>query len=137
MNESRSNMAMLPEGCSLIENPHGAPGFEMGGIFAFPGFPNMLQAMLPSLSHRFGPQTRELQMSEHQVRLKTREGDISDAVRQFSELHPDCKLGIYAHSGKSWGEVSLRFRYPSSRDELRLEFLQFVENLGKPEISEP
>ena len=137
MNESRSNMAMLPEGCSLIANPHGAPGFEMGGIFAFPGFPNMLQAMLPSLSHRFGPQTRELQMSEHQVRLKTREGDISDAVRQFSELHPDCKLGIYAHSGKSWGEVSLRFRYPGSRDELRLEFRQFVENLGKPEISEP
>jgi len=93
--------------------------------------------MLPSLSHRFGPQTGELQMSEHQVRLKTREGDISDAVRQFSELHPECKLGIYAHSGKSWGEVSLRFRYPGSRDDLKLEFCQFVENLGKPEISEP
>ncbi len=76
-------------------------------------------------------------MSEHQVRLKTREGDISDAVREFSELHPDCKLGIYAHSGKSWGEVSLRFRYPGSRDDLKFEFCQFVENLGKPEISEP
>ena len=75
-------------------------------------------------------------MSEHQVRLKTREGDISDAVREFSELHPDCKLGIYAHSGKSWGEVSLRFRYPGSRDDLKLEFRQFVVNLGKPEISE-
>ena len=75
-------------------------------------------------------------MSEHQVSLKTREGDISDAVRQFSELYPDCKLGIYAHSGKSWGEVSLRFRYPGSRDDLKFEFCQFVENLGKPEISE-
>ncbi len=137
MNESRSNMAMLPEGCTLIENPHGAPGFEMGGIFAFPGFPNMLQAMLPVLQDRFGPQGQESQMHEQQVRLKTREGDISDAVREFSRLHPECRLGIYAHSGSSWGEVSLRFRYPDSRDDLSLEFRQFVKGLGRPVISEP
>lgn len=136
INESRSNMAMLPKDCSLIENPYGTPGFEMGGIFAFPGFPNMLQAMLPNLQERFGPKP-ESNMLEQQVRLKTREGDISDAVRDFSKRHPDCLLGIYAHSGTSWGEVSLRLRYPESSNEITQEFQQFVKDLNRPLIQEP
>ena len=137
LNKSRSNMAMLPEGCSLIENPHGAPGFELGGVFAFPGFPNMLQAMLPKLQERFGPKNPETQMNEESMRLRTREGDIADAVTEFSRLHPECRLGIYAHSGTSWGEVSLRFRYPESRKDLTLKFHKFVKDLGRPTIPEP
>ena len=130
-------MAMLPEGCSLIENPHGAPGFEIEGIFAFPGFPKMLQAMLPKLQERFGRKDSETQMNEESMRLRTREGDIADAVSEFSRLHPECRLGIYAHSGTSWGEVSLRFRYPESRKDLTLKFHKFVKDLGRPTIPEP
>lgn len=35
----RQRMADLPDGCSLIENSVGAPGFAIDGIYAFPGFP--------------------------------------------------------------------------------------------------
>ena len=72
----------MPQACKLyeisiipitnnlkIKNPYGAPGFEIGGIFAFPGFPNMLQAMLPNLQDRFGPQP-ESKMLEQQIRAQ-------------------------------------------------------------------
>ncbi len=42
----RQRMAMLPEGCELIANPIGAPGFFLAGVYAFPGFPNMLRPMV-------------------------------------------------------------------------------------------
>ena len=74
-----------------------------GWNFAFPGFPNMLQAMLPSLSHRFDPKQgnykcRTSGEAENKGRWhfwcsKAIQWTASDAA------------GIYAHSGKSWGEV--------------------------------
>jgi hypothetical protein len=47
-------MAQLPRGCVLLANPIGAPGFAIGGVYAFPGFPTMLQPMatyVPCQSH--------------------------------------------------------------------------------------
>lgn len=134
-NESRSNMTILPEGCQLIHNPLGAPGFHIKGIHAFPGFPEMLKAMLPPVLEKLAPPVSGKRMMEEEIRLRTREGDIADAVRQFSESHPDARLGIYAHSGKSWGEVSLRFRYPETNTRLHEEFIAFVEQLNCPRLS--
>ncbi len=134
-NESRSNMTVLPQGCRLIHNPLGAPGFHIEGIYAFPGFPNMLKAMLPPVLDEIAPPLPGAHMKEVEVRLRTREGDIADQVRRFSEIHPDARLGIYAHSSKSWGEVSLRFRYPETNTELEDEFMAFVENLNCPRVS--
>mgnify|MGYP004209657473 CR=1 FL=1 len=70
-------MALLPNGCGLIKNPHGAPGFELEGIFAFPGFPIMLQSMMPKMRERYGLSAAFVKMCDEQVRLQTLEGEIA------------------------------------------------------------
>ena len=132
LNTSRANMAMLPEGCQLIPNPHGAPGFHQDGIFAFPGFPKMLHSMIDFTLPFLNKEENQQSMKIEEVRLQMREGDASDPVRAFSLKHPEARLGIYAHAGKSWGQITLRFRYPESNPELLQNFKDFVKTLNAP-----
>ena len=134
-NESRQNMTMLPEGCELLKNPHGAPGFHHSGIFAFPGFPKMLKAMVPQILPLFGRVQAAIPTKRAEVRLEAREGDLAGAVRQFDENYPQARLGIYAHSGTHWGQVSLRLRYPESDSEILGAFQELVQYLGKPVLT--
>jgi len=131
-NESRQNMAILPEGCELLENPHGAAGFHHSGIFAFPGFPKMLKAMIPQILPLLGGAQSSGPTRRAEVRLEAREGDLAGAVRQFDEQHPQARLGIYAHSGTAWGQVSLRLRYPETDSEILKAFRELVRSFKKP-----
>jgi molybdenum cofactor synthesis domain-containing protein len=128
LNEARSRMADLPEGASLIPNTHGAPGFYLQNIFAFPGFPSMLQEMVP--------QTLDLwtlphaQWAEEEEQLEIPEGDAAAAVETFSRAWPSARLGIYADSNLTLPrKIKLRLRYPATEHEVHNAFATLVQRL--------
>src|SRR6185436_2734601 len=50
LDDTQKEMAGLPQGCKLIYNPISfAPGFYIQNIFVFPGFPEMIRDMFPSV----------------------------------------------------------------------------------------
>jgi molybdopterin-biosynthesis enzyme MoeA-like protein len=126
LNEQRERMAWLPKGCDLISNPFGAPGFSLNGIFAFPGFPKMLQSMVPNvLSHIAGEKEPEKWQCE-EISLPLSEGDIAIPVEQFSQTWPNVRLGIYANAKTNERIVTLRLRYLKNEPEALAAFQQMV-----------
>jgi molybdopterin-biosynthesis enzyme MoeA-like protein len=127
-NEARARMADLPEGCALIENIQGAPGFYIQGIFAFPGFPSMLKAMLPTTLPIWKKSTAEWKTQE--IILDIPEGDAAMAVEKFSKEWPTARLGIYAHSLQhATRRVTLRLRYPAKASHVQKAFEELVHQL--------
>ena len=111
-------MAMLPQGCALIDNPVGAPGFSIGGIFAFPGFPKMLQPMFTNVLTQLEAATDKSSggdfslLRTQEAELATSEGVIADIVETWAAAHPDLKVGIYpsnAHLNRRC-KLVMRFR---------------------------
>ena len=111
-------MAMLPQGCALIDNPVGAPGFSIGGIFAFPGFPKMLQPMFTNVLAQLEAATDKSSggdfslLRTQEAELATSEGVIADIVETWAAAHPDLKVGIYpsnAHLNRRC-KLVMRFR---------------------------
>jgi len=96
----RQRMAEMPAGATLLFNPEGAPGFSLfGKIFAFPGFPRMLQPMLTSLldgdassSGIAPPVPAERQWRSEEVLLATIEGAIAGCVEQSHLGKPSAVL---------------------------------------------
>lgn len=113
-NEQRRRMAMLPEGCRLIPNPDGAPGFALEGIHAFPGFPHMLQPMVESELERLFPEAGAGWEAE-ELELPLPEGEIAGAVETFVRDHPALRVGIYPSRRRPDGYrtlVRIRYRPP-------------------------
>jgi len=125
-NEQRQRMAWLPEGCDLLDNPSGAPGFVVRGVYAFPGFPKMMQPMLLAALDRLGGGGGRELLSRDVV-LPLAEGEIAGAVEQFAQDHPVARVGIYPSATKIGREVTLRLRCPPSEHELIRSFEQLVE----------
>lgn len=129
INEARARMADLPEGSELIHNPEGAPGFHVQGIFAFPGFPSMLKAMLPSTLPFW--QQNIPTWAEREVILDLPEGEAAAPVEQFSLQWPAARLGIYAHSlSEAPRRITLRLRYPASATEILSSFEELLDHLN-------
>ena len=128
LNEARARMADLPEGCGLIENLEGAPGFHVQGIFAFPGFPSMLKAMLPITLPIWKRSSSEWKIQE--IILNLPEGDVAEAVENFSKQWPNVRLGIYAHSlQEAPRRVTLRLRYPANAPAVQQAFEELIQQL--------
>jgi len=110
--DQRQRMAWLPAGAQLIDNPIGAPGFFVEPVYAFPGFPEMLQPMAQEiLSRLFGsrgaPPKRVIEMT-----LKIPEGEIAEEVERFAAEHPDLEIGLYPSITAEGPTVSVRCRCP-------------------------
>jgi molybdopterin-biosynthesis enzyme MoeA-like protein len=127
----RQRMAMLPEGCELIANPIGAPGFFLAGVYAFPGFPKMLQLMVNQvldslLSGSFGTgwQVREYV-------LPVSEGMIAYDIEQFVRKHPEARIGLYPHAERFPLEVTVRLRYKANDPELVAGFDELLANIKR------
>lgn len=118
----RQRMADLPEGCDLIANPIGAPGFSCEGVFAFPGFPSMLQPMVEAVLEAIdaasaadsGATAGQLR-TEQQV-FPCSEGVISQLVEEFAAAHPQLRIGIYPSDQQFGKQCKLVLRYRSATD---------------------
>lgn len=123
LNEQRSRMADLPRGAKLIHNPLGAPGFNVGPIFAFPGFPRMLKPMVESiLDEYFEPNQSDL----IEILFDCTEGVIATEVENFSRQWPGYRIGLYANSEPGVKQVRLRIRTIGS---FTGEFRQVIRQL--------
>jgi len=133
--EERQRMADLPEGCELIKNPFGAPGFMINGVYAFPGFPNMMKPMMQNVIEEIlanGVITTILpEMNVKDVVLPISEGDIALELEAFLRKYGNLqvKIGIYPNASKSFSqnkEVLIRLRYPNTTvievQEMLVEF---------------
>jgi molybdopterin-biosynthesis enzyme MoeA-like protein len=126
-NERRQRMAMLPEGCDLIDNPLGAPGFHCDGVYAFPGFPNMLQPMLESLLPNLFVGVTQAWL-QHDAVLPIQEGIIAADLEQFAQQHPQIKVGIYPSTEKFRQELTIRLRYTAADAACLTAFEAMLDN---------
>ena len=129
-NTERQRMAWLPQGCELIANPIGAPGFHLRGIFAFPGFPTMLQSMVPEILDRIMPSAAPFQWITREYTLPLAEGDIAEAIETFNQGFPKARIGIYPDA-QGRKEVTVRLRCSSDEPETFASFDTLVASLRK------
>jgi len=89
---SRLAMAYLPEDCGLITNPlSNAPGFFVENVYAYPGFPEMLELMI---DEHFPPLDQQ-RSARASLLIEGREGDLAPYMAQLDEEYPDVSLGSY------------------------------------------
>ncbi|MBF0351313.1 MAG: competence/damage-inducible protein A [SAR324 cluster bacterium] len=128
-NESRQRMAHLPHGCELLPNPLGAPGFIIKGIYAFPGFPQMLKLMTTFALEHCLKQFQPSIWAMEEVSMMMSEGEIAHVVEKFSKQWPEIRLGIYPHPADAEWRVTLRLRYPLNETQIKTEFEQLIIQL--------
>lgn len=117
----RRRMAELPAGCALLPNPGGAPGFTLAGVFAFPGFPEMLRPMAEAVLAEVLPGPAGASVTVDAT-LPFQEGDIALDVEAFSRAHPAARVGIYPVSGGGPPAVTLRLRAAAADTATRAAF---------------
>jgi molybdopterin-biosynthesis enzyme MoeA-like protein len=109
-NRERQRMAHLPKGCALIANENGAPGFHIGGIYAFPGFPRMLQAMVLDLAPHILPTQNPKKKIVREYTVPAAEGDIAGEIELFTREFPQAHVGVYPKAHTKSKQVLLRIR---------------------------
>ena len=109
MTENNRRQAILPEGCVVLDNPHGtAPGFvalrdDGKFVASMPGVPREMKPMLterliPWLAARFGVRAAIFTRTLHTVGIGESELDrrIEDLFRSLENP----KIALLAHSGR-------------------------------------
>ena len=125
-------MSHLPLGSKLIDNPQGAPGFQVANITALPGFPRMVRDMLPNLLAESGGRSHSMiRLNAHFTNLT--EGDIAVQVEEFANRWSQGieSLGIYPDATEGVRAVSLKLRCSATvQQELLDSFRELVRRLG-------
>lgn len=96
LNDARKRMALMPEGCELIEGEHlWVPVVVVENVHVLPGVPALFASMLEGMKERFTGERR------HRVLLYTDrfEGDIADALAREQASHPQVAIGSYPQYG--------------------------------------
>jgi molybdopterin-biosynthesis enzyme MoeA-like protein len=126
----RQRMAMLPEGCELIANPIGAPGFSMGGIYAFPGFPNMLEPMAQGVLTTLLPAVPGGRWVVREYTLPLHEGQIAYDIENFVNHHGSVRIGIYPSAVRYRQELTVRLRCPPDHQDALRDFEELITSIG-------
>jgi molybdopterin-biosynthesis enzyme MoeA-like protein len=127
----RQRMATLPEGCDLIANPIGAPGFFLGGIYAFPGFPIMLNAMVTQVLDALLPDLTGNRLLVREFVLPLSEGMIAYDMETFAGQHPEVRLGLYPHAEGFPQAVTVRLRYDPLHPQIIVRFEELLANIKR------
>jgi molybdenum cofactor synthesis domain-containing protein len=90
--EYAARWAALPKGSRMLENPlGGAPGFQLGNVWVYPGLPSEMEAM-------FARYEEELRTDPIQVwrrKERTRESTIAPALEEATARWPLVSVGSY------------------------------------------
>ena len=91
---NRIIMAELPEGSSIIPNPvNQVPGFSLGNLHCFPGFPEMAWPMQSwVLETYYASLTKNLAIEDSIHVHNTHESDLMDWMYQFEAENPSLQL---------------------------------------------
>lgn len=116
MTDARLQMARVPAGATLIENPvSAAPGFTIENVHVMAGIPRIFDAMLASLLPRL---TGGKPLLTRQVRCDRGEGDVAEVLHAIADSFPDVSLGSYPfeQKGRYGTNLVLRSSDPSRLD---------------------
>ena len=93
LNESRLQMARIPQGAYLIENPiSGAPGFQIENVYVMAGVPSIFQAMVNfSLKNITGGSP----IISQSVTINLPEGEVAKKLKELAAKHPEVSFGSY------------------------------------------
>lgn len=98
LNDARKRMALMPEGCELLEGERlWVPVVVVENVHVLPGVPELFESMLAGIQERFSGERR------HRVLLYTDryEGDIADALAREQAAHPSVAIGSYPQYGET------------------------------------
>jgi molybdenum cofactor synthesis domain-containing protein len=127
----RQRMAMLPEGCELIANPFGAPGFFLGRIYAFPGFPIMLKPMVTQVLNALLADSAGNRRLVREYVLPLSEGMIAYDIEAFAGQHPEVRVGLYPHAEGLPQAVTVRLRYDPLQPQIMARFEELLANIKR------
>jgi len=108
LNPERLGMAEMPEGAELIENPVSVvPGFRISNVFVLAGVPEVVRAMMDSISHRLkhGPLIHSITIA-----CNLTEGVIAGELAAIAGKFPGVETGSYPaiRLGKIGAAIVLR-----------------------------
>ena len=90
---ARLRMARIPSGASLIGNPvSAAPGFRIGNVFVMAGIPNIMQAMLQSVTPDLETGARLLSVT---LPVDRPESEIAEIFAAHQQRFSDVMMGSY------------------------------------------
>ena len=130
-NDQKQRMSCLPQGSQLINNPIGAPGFFIKGIYAFPGFPSMLKPMFGLMIEKMFDPTHKQTDTVIDYVLPVSEGRIAILVESFMAEHLKVKIGIYPNGEKMGKELTIRLRHSINDKEIRTKFEKLIREYAK------
>lgn len=114
---ARLRMARIPEGAELVDNPISiAPGFMIGNVIVMAGIPDIMKAMLDSVTPKLKTSARLLSQS---ILLQRPESQIADLFANHQKLYPDIPMGSYPalRDGQPTVELVLRGTDPARLSE--------------------
>jgi molybdenum cofactor synthesis domain-containing protein len=93
---ARQRMARIPESADLVENPVSrAPGFQIGNVIVLAGVPNIMQAMLQSVTPKLNVGDRMLSTT---VTVHRPESEVAELFEAAQAHFPDVAMGSYPFS---------------------------------------
>lgn len=93
LNEARLQMARIPEGAALIDNPVSvAPGFRLENVHVMAGVPSVFQAMVASVLPDL---TGGAPLMSETWRIYLGEGDIAGPLGTLAAEYCDLSIGSY------------------------------------------
>ena len=92
-NAARRQMARIPDGATLIDNPVStAPGFTIGTVHVMAGGPNIFQAMVASVMPTL---TGGEPLLSQSLRVNRGEGEVAGPFGALAAEYPDLSMGSY------------------------------------------
>ncbi len=92
-NAARRQMARIPDGATLIDNPVStAPGFTIGTVHVMAGVPNIFQAMVASVMPTL---TGGAPLLSQSLRVNRGEGEVAGPFGALAAEYPDLSMGSY------------------------------------------
>jgi len=113
----RMRMALVPEGSTLVPNPHGPPGFCMENVYVLAGIPQVMQSMVNALEGRL---RRGYTVRSRSVTAHVMESQIARQLTDIQARHPQVDLGSYPFYRKDVYGTTLVMR---GGDESELEVM--------------
>lgn len=101
MLKARLQMAMMPEGAGIVENPGGAPGFFVENVYVLAGIPSVMRNMLATLEGKLKTGERVFSAS---VTAYITESGVAHGLGELQAEFPQVDIGSYPfHDEKGYG----------------------------------
>ncbi|HML29051.1 MAG TPA: molybdopterin-binding protein [Hyphomicrobium sp.] len=114
---ARLRMARAPEGAELIDNPISvAPGFCIGNVIVMAGVPNIMRAMLASVTPKLETGAKLLSIT---IPVDRPESEIADVFSAHQQRYLDVAMGSYPQlrNGRPVSDLVLRCADPQRLNE--------------------